>query len=134
MITVHVDHCLREDIGPGIIGVGGLIGFESFRREFNTGDYGYNYGSVVFQARGTYHYQFLEDLDTYAGIGLGFRVTTSSEFGEFPTVNAPEANDGFNLNGSIFVGAKYYFSDYMAAFGEVGSGISYLTLGVSMRM
>ncbi len=134
LFSVNVDHALRDDIGPGIIGVGGYLGYERFRDEFIGGEYGYNYSSVVLQARGTYHYQFIENFDSYAGLGLGLRYLNSSGFGIRPVNGVVGPSDGLRPVASIFVGGRYFFTETVAAFAEAGIGVSYLTLGVTFRL
>ena len=48
---------------------------------------------------------------------------------------------GFNYSGSSsgaqfswFAGGRYYFTDNLAGLLEVGYGISYLTLGIALKM
>jgi hypothetical protein len=134
LFSVNVDHALRDDIGPGVIGVGGYLGYERFRDEYIGGEYGFNYSSVVFQARGTYHYQFIENFDSYAGLGLGLRYVNSSAFGIHPVNDGIEPRDGLHPVASIFIGGRYFFTETVAAFAEAGIGVSYLTLGVTFRL
>ncbi len=134
LFSANIDHALRDDIGPGIIGVGGYIGYEQFRDEYAGGEYGFNYASVIFQGRGTYHYQFFENFDTYAGIGLGLRYVNSSEFGIHPANDGIEPHDGVRPSASIFIGGRYFFTETVAAFAEAGIGVSFLTLGVTFRL
>lgn len=134
-LTINVDHALRDDLGPGILGVGGFVGYEQYRTEFNDNAtiYGFNYSSLVFQARGTYHYQFIENFDTYAGVGLGLKYINSNDFGIHP-VDGTESSDGVISNASLFIGGRYFFNDNIAAYGELGVGVSILNLGITFRI
>lgn len=135
LLSASVDYALRDDWGPGVFGVGGFIGFERFRREYGVVDYeyGYNYTSVIVQGRATYHYQFMKDLDTYVGLGLGLRITGNSFFGPVP-YNPPDPVNSVLPSGSIFAGGKYYFQEKMAAFCELGIGTAYFTVGLTVRL
>jgi hypothetical protein len=133
LINASIDHGLREDIGPGVIGVGGYLGYERFRDEFVGGQYGYNYASVIIMGRATYHYQFIENFDTYAGLGLGIRYVHASPFGILP-VNMVNPDEGVRPSASLFIGGRYFFSETVAAFAEASLGVSYLTLGVTFRL
>jgi len=133
LLMASLDYALRDDLGPGIIGVGGYLGVEGFKSEFGDGDYGWKYTSAIVQGRATYHYQFVEKLDTYAGLGLGFRVTSASAYGAHPT-DIPEPDDGLNMVVTVFAGAKYFFTEKFAAFGELSVGVTLLTVGVSFRL
>ena len=62
---------------------------------------------------------------------LGYNLTTVAEYG----------NTGDNIADSVggfvpaaFIGARYYFTDQFAAFAQLGYGVAYLTLGVSIRL
>lgn len=134
MIAAHGDYALRDDLGAGVIGIGGLIGYEQYKREYSGGLYGYNNSSLIMQFRGTYHYQFLDNFDTYGGLSFGFRVTGSKEMGTFPSSNSPEAEAGMRPSASVFVGGRYFFAENAAAFAEVGAGVSYLTLGITIKL
>ncbi len=74
-----------------------------------------NYG-ISLTANCSFHYQFVDKLDTYvtAGVGAGY---------------VPGIVDYIGL-----VGARYYFTDNFAVNGEVGyTNLSYLNVGVSWR-
>lgn len=133
LLSANIDHGLRDDIGPGIIGVGGYLGYERFRDEFSGGQYGYNYASIILMGRATYHYQFIENFDTYAGLGLGIRYVNASPFGILP-VNMVSPDEGVYPSGSIFIGGRYFFTETVAAFAEASIGVSYLTLGITFRL
>jgi hypothetical protein len=134
-ISVYLDYGWRDDIGPGTIGLGGYVGYSSYKWEYTYPgySYGWKYTSVLIGALGTYHLELVEDLDTYTGLLLGFRVLSAKETGTVPLVNNYSASSS-GLAGSWFIGAKYYFSDNFGAFAELGYGIAYFTLGVSLKL
>ncbi|MDR0371057.1 MAG: hypothetical protein LBH80_04300 [Prevotellaceae bacterium] len=109
--------------GNASIGVGGYLGFASEK----TFDWHYNY--FILGARGAFHYQFVDKLDTYAGLILGYNITSSSGSGIGVNNNSLS---GFAY--STFVGARYYFTESIAAFAEIGYGISILQLGVAIKL
>ena len=68
------------------IGVSGYMGFAAGRKSF----YYYPYdtyrqkiNSFLLGVRGTFHYQFVERLDTYAGITLGGEIANVREEGRW---------------------------------------------------
>ena len=107
------------------ISIGGYLGFVSVKVPgFSTiGDFRYNY--LIFGGRGAYHYQLIDNMDTYVGAMLGFN--RASVGGGGGTLGA--GIGGFTWSG--FVGGRYVFSDAIAGFAELGYGISYLTVGVN---
>lgn len=118
--------------GNASIGVGGYLGFTSSRFKYASGDYGYNYNYFILGARGAFHYQFVDKLDTYAGLMLGYQIGSSSKYGNWGGINI-EPNSSSYFTYSFFVGARYYFSNSFAAFAELGYGIAALQLGVAFK-
>ena len=134
-ISVSFDHGLRDDWGPGVFGIGGYVGTSLYRQKFTFGGetYGYNYTTMIFAARATYHYTFVDKLDTYGGGILGFRITGNSSYGTWPGGVSADPDNNFAIANSLFVGARYYFSDAFSAYSELGYGIAYLTIGVTFK-
>jgi hypothetical protein len=119
----------------GVIGVGGYLGLSQSKWEYDA--FGYNYGtrytSIIIGPRGAFHYPFIDKLDTYAGLMLGLNVQLTNDFGtNTGTVDPPSGN--VNLVSSWFLGGRYYLTDNIAAMGELGVGVSYLTIGVAIKL
>jgi hypothetical protein len=131
-LSVSFDYGLRDDLGPGVIGIGGYMGYSGYKTTWYGADYGWKYTSFLIGAMGTYHMTFTDNLDTYAGLILCFRTETHKEFGNLPAGIPAPTNSG--LAGSLFAGAKYYFTDNFAVKGELGFGITWLTIGVSFKL
>jgi hypothetical protein len=121
-----VDNVLEK----GVIGIGGYLGYSSYKYEVS--GWGWKYSNLIIGGRGTFHYPLVDKLDTYAGLLLGYNISTSKEFGTGSFGNTYHATGGGPVY-SAFVGAKYYLQNNLALFGEFGYGISYLTLGVSLK-
>jgi hypothetical protein len=122
--------------GKGSIGVGGYLGYSANKWEtsINGDTYGYKYSYMMIGARGAFHYQFVDKLDSYGGLMLGYNVVGSKYFGTDLGSYKPEASSASGIGYSAFVGARYHFSDKFAAYGELGYGISALELGISIRL
>jgi hypothetical protein len=131
-LFVAGDYCLREDLGPGNLGVGGYIGYSAYKYDYGYSNWNVKYGTLIIGARGTYHFTELVDkLDLYGGILIGAEIVSSK-------YSDPQLKDVYNANSSgpaysIFGGARYFFSDNMAATGELGYGIAWLSLGISFK-
>lgn len=98
---------------PAIIGIG----------EFNMSYF-------IIAARGSYHFLTSEKLDPYAGIFVGYNnASVSASSSTFGTITA-SASGGI---WGIHAGTRYYFTENVGAFGELGTGIAYLTLGGSLK-
>lgn len=120
--------------GPGIIGLGGYLGYKSLRYKAVSGYYSYDWKwtYTIIGVRGAYHYQFADKFDTYAGLLLSYNNASFSdksvaENGYVYTYNGGSAS-GIDL--SLFLGGRYYFSPQWGALAELGYGITYLQLGV----
>ena len=120
-----VDNVLEK----GVIGIGGYLGYSSYKLDYSAG--GWKYSNLILGGRGTFHYPLVDKLDTYGGLLIGFNVASSKEYGIVTSYNYHATSGG--LVYSAFIGAKYYLQNNLALFGELGYGISYLTLGVSLK-
>jgi hypothetical protein len=113
----------------GAIGIGGYAGWYSHRTSYVGGRLVTN--NFVLGARGAFHYQFVDKLDTYAGLMLGYNLASSQWNGTEKYQGATSAGD---LSFSAFLGARYYLTPSIAAYSEVGYGISNLSIGVAFKL
>jgi len=131
-IFIAGDYCLREDLGPGNLGVGGILAYSAYKWEYGFSDYWYTYTTFFIGARGTYHFtDLVEDLDLYGGVVLGAKIVSSKEHGDALGYNYSANSSGVLYD--IFAGARYYFSDNFGVMGELGYGIAWLKIGVSLK-
>lgn len=120
-----VDHLFDD---KSSIGVGGYFGYTSskFDNMYNSTKDEWKYSSAIISARGSFHYSFLEKLDTYTGLSLGYNI-----------VSTKPDHKGLGKTSSLFVGwyagARYYFTDAIAAMAEVGYDVAYLNIGVAIK-
>lgn len=133
-VSASFEYGIKE-LGPGILGVGGYFGVASRKWESSSGGatYGWRYSNVIIGARGNYHYNFVEKLDTYAGLMLGYNIVSSKAIGNLPafydyTVNASA------FIWSFYIGGRYYFSESIAAMLELGYGIAWMNIGVAFKL
>ncbi len=119
-----------EVLEKGVIGIMGYVGYTSYKYDYL--GWGYKYSNIIIAAGGLFHYPLVNNLDTYAGVLLGYNIATATEFGTSAGWEYDASSGGIILSG--FLGARYYFSERLAAFGQLGYGIAYLTLGVSIRL
>jgi hypothetical protein len=133
-ISGSLEFIVKDDLfdDKGAIGVGGYIGYSAGKSSYNYGGgtYGWKYSNLVLGPRGYLHYSFLEKLDTYAGLMLGYWVSSSKEYG---TVQTGFTSEGGGFIWSGYVGGRYFFNDKFAGMLELGSGITYLNIGVAMK-
>lgn len=126
-LSASFEYGVKEGVGPGVIGVGGLLGYTSAKYNYFGGYYGkINY--TVIGVRGSYHLVDLADkLDAYGGVMLGYSIVSAS--GNWGTYTS--ASSGANF--SIFAGARYYLTDQFAVMAELGYGFAILNVGVALK-
>lgn len=73
----------------------------------------------------------VENLDTYIGAMLGYNIVSSKWHGTGTSMGTASSG-GVIFSG--FIGARYFFSEKLGGFAELGSGIAYLNLGVAINL
>jgi hypothetical protein len=133
-ISISGDYALRDDWGPGVFGVGAFIGYHSYKYKYGVigSDYGWKYTRFHIASRATYHYQFVDKLDTYAGVMLGVTIDRAKWYGG---VNSNYTSDaGASLLSTVFAGARYYLTDNFSVMAELCIyDVALLNLGVSLK-
>ncbi len=128
-IFIAGDYCLRENLGPGNLGVGAILSFSSYKYDVPYYDWGYKATTILFGSRGTYHFTDLVDkLDLYAGLGLGVEIYSFNNYGGY---DYDEGSVG--LYDEFFAGARYYLTDNFAGMAELGYGLAWFKIGVSLK-
>lgn len=142
-IALHFDHGMG-DLGPGTWGLGGFLGYKSYKYSYDNNYYLNNYRSsykwtyTVVGVRGTWHYNEwhgLDKLDTYGGLMLAYRISSFKDETNYPS-GAVKFNAG-TYSGVSFtglLGARYYFTDKIGAYLEAGFGVSVLQLGLAVKL
>ena len=116
------------------ISVGGYAGYSSAKQTIAGwgGNWEYSYQYILVGARGSYHFDFgVDKLDPYVGAVLGYNIASAKVTGA--PAGTPTASAGGFLWGG-HAGARYMFSEKIGAFGELGYGISYLTVGLAFKL
>jgi hypothetical protein len=130
-ISVSYEKCIKDNIidRNGFLGVGGFVGMSSYSYDDNISNYHSRETNIIIGGRGSLHYQFVQNnkLDTYGGMMLGFNFESWSS-------NVPGISTGVEFNWNIFIGARYYLTDKISIMGELGYGISILTVGVGIKL
>ncbi|MBP6313527.1 MAG: hypothetical protein WAR83_13765 [Flavobacteriales bacterium] len=129
--------------GPGIIGIGGLVGLKASRSSSIYGDYRSTH--LVVGVRGTYHWNEWhgrEDLDIYGGVmfGANIRVSEKYDYNTYGynyyygnTVTGRTVNTLANNYPiyDVFVGARYMFANVLGVYAEVGPGVTLVNGGLT---
>lgn len=137
-LNLHFDHGMG-DLGAGTWGLGGYVGYKTigYKSDYFYYNYDYHYTYLVIGARGTWHYNEWhgENWDTYGGLMLAYRSVSwkdNTDYGAYGYLNN-YSYSGSGMGLSAFVGARYFFSDKFGAYGELGYGLTWLQLGVSLK-
>jgi hypothetical protein len=118
----------------------GLIAtYSTWKWKHNLGSLGkvdVTYSNFGIGARGMYHFNFTEKLDTYAGLTLGWVIQSSKSQTSGSVGNYESSNDGepFFLFGAS-LGARYFFTSFLGAYLELGySGLQILGAGLTVKL
>jgi hypothetical protein len=143
--SLTYEQAYPKKLGPGYLGIGAYFGYKRAQSRYDNSYYlgeryyyEHNWNYMVIAARGAYHWDVLnaKNAEVYAGAIVGVRITTYSYKTNSidPNINLYEShNQGVYPVLSLFAGARWYFVQNVALFGEAGYGISYLTGGFSFK-
>lgn len=115
---ISYEHCLADNLFDNDNGAYGLGAYFS---AYNHDYHGENTNYYTLGVKEYLHYQFIDDLDTYSSLMVGLK---------FPNSSSPD-----HLRGALglSVGARYYFTPTVAAYGEIGYGIANISAGISFK-
>lgn len=130
--SLSLEKGIKELANIGPLSIGGIVGFKHARYAWTTA-YDWTWNDIIVAARGAIHYDLLKNpkIDTYGGVAIGLRIQSESYYTGVST--KAHANFTHGLF-AFYLGGRYYFSDKVAAFGELGYGLGYLTLGLSFKI
>ncbi len=126
-VGVYYEKAITDKIGIGKIGIGGSINYlrNSTSYDILSSNNSVSISQLAVALRGAYHFE-LENkkIDPYAGVGLVF-----SHFSYKSSYSNDKFSFGSPLGTQAFVGSRYFFTDNIAAFAELGYGLAYLNIG-----
>jgi hypothetical protein len=150
IFNLSYEQPLKNKVGPGYIGVGAYLSFQHAHQRYTYPDYVYNgihyqneayyqhnWNYYVIAARGAYHWDGLnaDKAEVYAGTIIGVRINSYNY-----TYHNIDPNDKNELSEgavypalAVYAGARWYFVPNVALFGEVASGVSFLTGGLTFK-
>ena len=130
-LSVSLDYGVTDNLingNNGSISVGGFVGYAASSFSGWTADK-VTVSYAVLGARGAFHYQFAPKLDTYAGLMLSYDIiSTPSSWGNYAWGHSS------HIDWSLFLGTRYYFTEKIGAFAELGYGFYNLNLGVTFKL
>jgi hypothetical protein len=143
--NISYEQALKAPVGPGLIGIGGFLGYQ--RSVLRNDNYFYDNHKYYYEhlwtymflaVRAAYHADALvfEKGEIYFGAALGLRFNTYRYYNNSPDPHKQnyEVREGsIAPRFSVFAGGRYYLTNNLGAFMELGYGISYLNLGLSIK-
>jgi len=131
-ISLSLDHGKWAVGGPGVISLGGYLGNTGYK--YTDAGYTAKWNYYVVGVRGAYHYNGFEKLpklDVYGGATLAYNIVKySSDNNDDHLANS--YGSGIGLSG--FLGSRWFFSDNIGAFAELGYGVSTLNIGITFKL
>jgi hypothetical protein len=119
--------------GPGVISLGGYVGYKGY--SYSATDYSEKWHYTVLGVRSAYHYNGLnvEKLDLYGGVMLSYNILSYS-YSDIGGYNfSGSGSYGSTVGFSLYVGARYFFTDNLAVLAELGYGVAYLNVGIAAK-
>jgi len=116
------------EVGPGMIGLGGLFDYYHYSEDF--GGFGGGWTYIDLGVSGMYHFVLdNKKWDPFLGLVLGYEIASWSWTG-VSGYTSPTAG-GFTLGGSA--GVRYFLSDQWALQARVGFGFYLFAVGVDYK-
>ena len=131
-LSVSLDYGVADNLingNNGSISVGGFVGYAASSFSGWTADK-VTVSYAVLGGRGAFHYQFAPKLDTYAGLMVSYDLASASSNSSY--VDTSVATSG--INWTLFLGGRYFFTEKIGGFAELGYGFYNLNLGVTFKL
>ncbi|HTA27422.1 MAG TPA: hypothetical protein VK809_06525 [Bacteroidia bacterium] len=146
--VISYDNGTFGDVGPGTISLGALVAFKGISydyTDFRTGYYyNQNWSYYIIGVRGAYHLTIpsAPRFDPYAGLMLGYydigyKVSSSDPFFNHPgdPYYATYSNNYASYVAfSLYIGARYYLSNRVGLWLELGYGYTDAALGICFKL
>jgi hypothetical protein len=138
------------ELGPGVLGIGGFFARKSVHYEdvnsyaYSNTTYNYDqrWSNMVIGLRGAWHYNEWhgsDRFDIYAGLMLGYNVG-SYKNKSTKTVNGVTTAYDYSYSGSssfvtwsTYLGMRYFFTEKVGAYLELGYGMTAANLGLALK-
>ncbi len=128
---VNYEHGIVPNLGPGTLAIGGELGWQTSRYDYDYGGYRARWTTFTFAVRGIYHLTILKDknnkFDPYGGLAAGAYIVSYDN-------DAPGA-DTYPSAPFVapFVGTKYNFTRAFGAWSELGWDVAVFKLGLNFN-
>ncbi len=130
-ISLSLDRGVWPVGGPGVISLGGYLGNTGYK--YSSGGYTAKWNYFIVGARGAYHYNGFSSvpkLDVYGGAMLGYNIVNYSSNGNDVDISN---SYGSGIGFSGFLGGRWFFTERIGAYAELGYGVSVLNAGLAIK-
>jgi hypothetical protein len=118
----NYEYSLPTNVGPGILGIGGLIRYWSWSEDIGS-DWGWDYSDFMIGAQANYHFKVGDGkFDPFAGLTLAYDIGSVDYTGPSAYHYSEPSWGGLFLG--INGGCRYWFSDTWAGTVRLGFGSS----------
>jgi hypothetical protein len=133
-VSLSLEKGIKDIANVGPLSIGGIVGFKHASYNW-TSSYDWSWNDIIIAARGAIHYDLfkVKKLDTYGGVALGVRIQSFTDYVYNGSTYVKGTSSTTHGLLALYIGGRYYFSDKLAGFGELGYGLGYLTLGLSYK-
>jgi hypothetical protein len=121
-ISFAGEYGIVDGLIDGKASIGAGVGFGYAGMKYTYLSNSYRYSNLILGARGAFHYQFIDKLDTYAGLLIGYDIVSG--------------DNNFAVSDYIwgyYVGARYYLTNNWAIMSEIGNNVSWFNIGVAYK-
>lgn len=116
-----------------VISLGGYAGRKSYK--YSGSGYTEKWGYTIIGIRSAFHYNGInsDKFDVYGGAMLSYNILNYKYKDNNGTNIGGSGNYGSAAGFTLYIGGCYFFTSNVAAFAELGYGVSYLTLGLAFK-
>jgi hypothetical protein len=121
-ILLTGEYGIVDGLIDGKASIGAGVGLGYTKTKYNLNAVSYKYSNLILGIRGAFHYQFIDKLDTYAGLLIGYDIVSG--------------NSDYAISESVwgyYVGARYYLTNNFAIMSEIGNNISLISIGAAYK-
>lgn len=130
-IHLKYEHAVSDRIGLGL-SINHVASSISYKNLYNY-DYKLNFSSTKFNARVNVHFFSSETFDAFWGVGVGYGTSTS----KWTTNDPDDSNVSFSnpipIGLESTLGARYFFSENIGLYAEIGFAKSIVQGGLSFK-
>ena len=130
-LNSSIEYAITNEFSLGL-----ALGYSGYNRNrYYSSSYPLKISVFYLGPRATYHFAELLDIsndqiDLYGGVFLGYGIVSARYRGERLSGYTGTSTFGY----SVFGGMRYQFNPKVAAYGELGAGVSILQLGASFKL